>query len=188
MIQVSRQALDETLAMIVGLRVPRHSCESDMLSDCPACSADAEAAIANDGTQPQAASTQAGEPFAYVEKYRLGGETHMTLVWDNGERDDREYLPLYLPSHDTDDGFIRDAEGRAIGTDEPATRVPAASSTTPGSTGAVDDAAVRRLADHLGKRGGPLQSYNRPAQERIAREYLVIAQPAQQGERGESNG
>ena len=29
----------------------RHSCETDMLSDCPACSADADAAIANDGAQ-----------------------------------------------------------------------------------------------------------------------------------------
>jgi hypothetical protein len=50
---VSRQAVDEAIVILekVAASQVRHSCETDLLSDCPACSADADAAIAaSDGS------------------------------------------------------------------------------------------------------------------------------------------
>ena len=41
---------------------------------------------------------------------------------------------------------------------------------------------VEQLASYLGQRGRPLQSYNREAQERIAREYLTAALQPDSGE------
>lgn len=35
-------------------------------------------------------------PEAFIEQYKLNGELQRELCWDNGERDDREYIPLYL--------------------------------------------------------------------------------------------
>jgi hypothetical protein len=77
---VSRQAVDEAIVILekVAASRVRHSCETDLLSDCPACSADADAAIAasdDSAATPGGQGWNVGESVAAWLLHRFGPDT-----------------------------------------------------------------------------------------------------------------
>jgi hypothetical protein len=94
-------------------------------------------------------------PFAYVESYRLAGEKHMDLVWEEGERDDREYEPLYTqspaqPARSVSDEDVRGGTGDCeIGKESATYKYPNLPSTPPSKENAMSAEYSVKSLQHL---------------------------------------